>query len=89
MLGRLQVVEAISQQLATLNTNVRYLHSSIVEFAEQLVMTLPSELQVMPLVCCVLGLQDEVVTADAAARWHMSWLQCGERQACMPAQGHS
>ena len=42
----LQVAQAVSQQLMTLNTNVRYLHSSIVEFAEQLVATLPPELQV-------------------------------------------
>ena len=42
----LQVVQAIAQQLATLNTNIRYLHSSIVEFAERLTATLPLPLQV-------------------------------------------
>lgn len=42
----LQVVQAISEQLATLNTNVRYIHNSIVEFAERLVATLTTPLEV-------------------------------------------
>ena len=41
-----QVVQAISTQLATLNTNVRYLHSSVVEFAEQISALMPPPLQV-------------------------------------------
>lgn len=40
-----QVVQAISEQLATLNTNVRYIHNSIVEFAERLVATLTTPLE--------------------------------------------
>ncbi|KAK9795530.1 hypothetical protein WJX73_009487 [Symbiochloris irregularis] len=41
-----EVAQAVSQQLITLNTNVRYLHSSVVDFAEALVSTLPQQLQV-------------------------------------------
>lgn len=53
----LKVVEAIAHQLATLNTNVRYLHSSIIEFAEQLGSTLPPELQVLLLLSALRWLQ--------------------------------
>ena len=40
------VVRAMQQQLATLNTNTRYLHDAIEEFAAQLTATLPSKLKV-------------------------------------------
>ena len=44
-----QVVAAISQQLATLNTNVRYLHEGLSSYAEQLTSTFPEPLSVSPL----------------------------------------
>lgn len=40
------VVEAMQQQVATLNTNTRYLHDGIVEYAKRLLKTLPSNLKV-------------------------------------------
>jgi 4-aminobutyrate aminotransferase-like enzyme/Ser/Thr protein kinase RdoA (MazF antagonist) len=40
------VVEAASRQMATLNTNTRYLHDSIVRYAERLTSTLPEPLSV-------------------------------------------
>ena len=39
-----RVVDAISRQAATLNTNTRYLHEHVVELAERLTATLPDEL---------------------------------------------
>ena len=41
-----QVVEAISRQLATLNTNVRYLHEGLSSYAEALTATFPEPLSV-------------------------------------------
>ena len=43
-----QVVEAISRQLATLNTNVRYLHEGLSTYAEALTATFPEPLSVRP-----------------------------------------
>lgn len=40
------VVRAMQQQIATLNTNTRYLHDALEEFAAQLTATLPSKLKV-------------------------------------------
>jgi len=39
-----KVVEAASRQLATLNTNSRYLHPNVVEYARDLLKTFPGEL---------------------------------------------
>jgi 4-aminobutyrate aminotransferase-like enzyme len=39
-----QVVEAIARQAATLNTHTRYLHDGILDYAERLLATMPSEL---------------------------------------------
>lgn len=41
------VVDAISSQLATLNTNIRYLHKSAVQFAAELTSTMPKPLEVV------------------------------------------
>jgi 4-aminobutyrate aminotransferase-like enzyme len=40
------VVKAMQKQIATLNTNTRYLHDSIVEYSKMLTATLPKELSV-------------------------------------------
>ncbi|MEP7231176.1 MAG: aminotransferase class III-fold pyridoxal phosphate-dependent enzyme [Ginsengibacter sp.] len=40
------VVKAMQKQLATLNTNTRYLHDNLAEYAEKLTATLPSKLSV-------------------------------------------
>lgn len=45
------VVRAGQRQKATLNTNTRYLHESILEYAEQLVATLPEPLRICYFVC--------------------------------------
>ena len=42
-----RVVEAGQKQMAVLNTNTRYLHDNIVEFAEELLKTFPDELSVV------------------------------------------
>ena len=44
--GHLQVVNALSQQAAVLNTNTRYLHENIIRLASRLTATLPESLQV-------------------------------------------
>ncbi|WP_158557942.1 aminotransferase class III-fold pyridoxal phosphate-dependent enzyme [Spongiactinospora gelatinilytica] len=41
-----RVVEAVSRQVALLNTNTRYLHESVVEYAHRLVELLPDPLRV-------------------------------------------
>ncbi len=42
-----RVVEAAKRQLQVLNTNTRYLHKNLVQYAEALVKTLPKELSVV------------------------------------------
>lgn len=46
-----RVVEAACCQMALLNTNTRYLHDLLVEYAERLVATLPQPLSVVYFVC--------------------------------------
>ncbi len=46
-----RVVEAARQQIAVLNTNTRYLHEHIVEYARRLAGTMPGPLQVCFFVC--------------------------------------
>lgn len=46
-----RVVEAISKQLATLNTHTRYLHESVIEYAEELTATFPKELSQAMFTC--------------------------------------
>ncbi|MEX0300715.1 MAG: aminotransferase class III-fold pyridoxal phosphate-dependent enzyme, partial [Kordiimonas sp.] len=45
------VVRALSDQAATLNTNTRYLHDTIQQYAERLLSTLPDPLSVVYFVC--------------------------------------
>ena len=45
------VVQAAQQQMEVLNTNTRYLHDSLVEYAKRLCETLPDELSVCYFVC--------------------------------------
>jgi 4-aminobutyrate aminotransferase-like enzyme/Ser/Thr protein kinase RdoA (MazF antagonist) len=45
-----KVVKAGQQQMAVLNTNTRYLHENILDFAKELCATLPKELSVIHLV---------------------------------------
>jgi 4-aminobutyrate aminotransferase-like enzyme/Ser/Thr protein kinase RdoA (MazF antagonist) len=45
------VVRAVSEQMAVLNTNTRYLHENLLEYVERLTKTLPESLQVVFLVC--------------------------------------
>ncbi len=45
------VVRAAQQQMAVLNTNTRYLHDHLVEYAERLCATLPDRLRVCYFVC--------------------------------------
>ncbi len=49
--GHPAVVQAAHQQMAVLNTNTRYLHDHIVEYAERLCATLPEPLRVCYFVC--------------------------------------
>ena len=46
-----EVVAAIARQAALLNTNTRYLHASVLDYAERLVATLPEPLRVCIFVC--------------------------------------
>ncbi len=49
--GHPAVVRAAARQMALLNTNTRYLHDLLVEYAERLCMTLPEPLRVCYFVC--------------------------------------
>jgi 4-aminobutyrate aminotransferase-like enzyme/Ser/Thr protein kinase RdoA (MazF antagonist) len=46
-----RVVKALSEQAYVLNTNTRYLHDSIIQYAERLLATLPPPLEVVFFVC--------------------------------------
>ena len=46
-----RVVEAAARQMATLNTNTRYLHDHLVEYARRLADTMPGDLEVCFFVC--------------------------------------
>ncbi|GAB4817668.1 hypothetical protein N2152v2_004714 [Parachlorella kessleri] len=46
-----KVAAAVSRQLYTLNTNCRYLHSALVNYAEVLQATMPDPLEVVYMVC--------------------------------------
>jgi 4-aminobutyrate aminotransferase-like enzyme len=46
-----RVVEAAARQMALLNTNTRYLHDTIIDYAERLTATLPEPLNVCYFVC--------------------------------------
>ncbi len=48
---RPEVVSALADQAAVLNTNTRYLHPAILEYAERLTATLPDPLEVCFFVC--------------------------------------
>jgi len=45
------VVDALTRQIATLNTHTRYLHHGVVEYAEMLAATLPGDLSVCLFAC--------------------------------------
>ena len=45
------VVQALARQAATLNTNTRYLYTSVIEYAERLTATMPGDLSVCMFVC--------------------------------------
>ena len=46
-----RVVRALAEQATVLNTNTRYLHDSIIQYAERLLATLPPPLEVLFFVC--------------------------------------
>jgi 4-aminobutyrate aminotransferase-like enzyme/Ser/Thr protein kinase RdoA (MazF antagonist) len=46
-----EVVEVLARQAALLNTNTRYLHDTIIDYADALTATLPKHLQVCGFVC--------------------------------------
>jgi len=45
------VVQALARQAATLNTNTRYLHTAILDYADRLTATMPGDLSVCMFVC--------------------------------------
>lgn len=46
-----KVVDAISRQAATLNTNTRYLHEQVIDYAERLLTTFPADLDRVMFTC--------------------------------------
>jgi 4-aminobutyrate aminotransferase-like enzyme len=70
-----EVVEALSRQAATLNTHTRYLHSSVVEYAELLGDTLPGDLSVCSFVCTGTEANDLAYRIAAGQRWYRSCRQ--------------
>lgn len=57
-----RVAKAVAEQVATLNTNTRYLHPTIVTLAQRLTATMPSEL------CCVFFVNSGSEANDLALR---------------------
>lgn len=49
--GHPRVVDAIARQAATLNTHTRYVHHGVVDYAEQLLATMPDALSQMVFTC--------------------------------------
>ena len=70
--GHPAVVAALTGQAKTLNTNTRYLHDHIVEYAERLTATLPEPLSVCLFVCT--GTEaNELAMRLARAALHGQW----------------
>ncbi|KAL6747168.1 PLP-dependent transferase [Haematococcus lacustris] len=63
-----KVAAAVSQQLHTLNTNSRYLHSGLTQYTRALISTMPPELQVLYMVCSGSEANDLALRVAAAAR---------------------
>jgi 4-aminobutyrate aminotransferase-like enzyme len=61
------VVEAVSRQLAAVNTNTRYVQESLVDYAERLLATFPAELSKLSLACSGSEANDLAVRV---ARYH-------------------
>ncbi|MEV0284913.1 MULTISPECIES: aspartate aminotransferase family protein [unclassified Kribbella] len=61
------VVEAVSRQLAAVNTNTRYVQESLVDYAERLLATFPAELSRLSLACSGSEAND---LAIRVARYH-------------------
>jgi 4-aminobutyrate aminotransferase-like enzyme len=61
------VVEALCRQAATLNTHTRYLHETVVRYAERLTGTLPDGLEVCMFVCTGTEANDLAVRIARAA----------------------
>ncbi|MCV7230333.1 aspartate aminotransferase family protein [Mycolicibacterium komossense] len=49
--GHPHVVDAVSQQLATLNTHTRYLHGGILDYSERLLASMPAEIDQVMYAC--------------------------------------
>ncbi len=74
------VVEAVARQAATLNTNTRYLHETVVNYAERLTATMPEGLDV----CIFVNSGSEA--NDVAWRIATTWT--GERGALVMANAY-
>jgi 4-aminobutyrate aminotransferase-like enzyme len=61
------VIEAVHKQLATLNTNTRYIQQSILDYSEQFLATLPAELENVMFTCTGSEAND---LAMRVARYH-------------------
>lgn len=61
------VVEAVSRQMAAVNTNTRYVQESLVDYAERLLATFPAELSKLSLACSGSEAND---LASRVARYH-------------------
>ena len=49
--GNSRVIEAVTRQMSALNTHTRYLHSTILDYSEQLLATMPGEISSMMFTC--------------------------------------
>lgn len=73
--GHPKVVKAVSRQLATLNTNARYLHDNLSSHAEMLAATMPNPLQVVFMVCSGSEANDlalRIARANAPGHYHVA-----------------
>ncbi len=72
------VVEAVSRQLAQLNTHTRYLHRGILDYAEDLISTLPSDDYQLMLVCTGSEANDLALRVGRAVTGGTAWIATSE-----------
>jgi 4-aminobutyrate aminotransferase-like enzyme len=72
------VVEAVSRQMATLNTHTRYLHDAVLDYADDLARTLPADDYQTMFVCTGSEANDLGLRVGRAATGGTAWIATSE-----------
>ncbi len=73
-----RVVEAVSRQVATLNTHTRYLHEAVLDYSADLLSTMPDEIGQLMLLCTGSEANDLAVRVAQAATGHQGVIVTAE-----------